>query len=395
VRGMAPFRRIRYAAAATVAILLSFVFRSALPVNAQLSTKDHLAEPGWWPSQTSRSLDEYTGSSACAKCHKQKAADQRTTPMARTLMRAEDADILHAASELSFQNGKYVYKITQRAGRPELSVTDGARTISAALVWAFGTSEVAQSYLFLRDGNYFESRATYFRTLQNIHFTPARALLTPDSLEEAMARPVGMEEIERCFLCHSTAAVVAGKFEPSKLTLSVTCEACHGPGAKHTDAMQASILQGGTGDEQARAVIFDPGKLSPADSVDFCGACHGTWWDVQLAGITGVSKVRSQPYRLQSSKCWGKGDSRITCVACHDPHVPLVREASGYDEKCLKCHVSTVGSKATKEHPGAACPVATKDCATCHMPKIEVPEMHYAFADHLIRVVRPGAPFPE
>jgi len=340
-------------------------------------------------------LDDYAGSAACAKCHKQKAADQPTTPMARTLMHAEDADILHAASELSFQNGKYVYKITQKAGKPELSVTDGTRTISALLVWAFGTSEVAQSYLFVQDGNYFESRATYFRSLKNIHFTPARALLTPSSLEEAMARPVGIEEIERCFLCHSTAAVVAGKFEPSKLKLSVTCEACHGPGVKHSDAMQESILEGGTGDEQARGMIFDPGKLSPADSVDFCGACHGTWWDVKLARISGVSEVRSQPYRLQSSKCWGKGDARITCVACHDPHIPLVREASAYDEKCLKCHVSTIDLKSTKDHPGAACPVATKNCATCHMPKVEVPEMHYAFADHLIRVVRPGAPFPE
>jgi hypothetical protein len=391
---MTPVRRIRYATAAA-AVLFSLAMCSFLPVGAQLSTKDHLTEPGWWPSQTSQSLEDYAGSAACAKCHKQKAAEQRTTPMARTLMHAEDADILHAAYELSFHNGKYVYKIRETAGKPELSVTDGTQTISAPLVWAFGTSEVAQSYLFLRDGNYFESRATYFRTLQNVHFTPARALLTPGSLEEAMARPVGMEEIERCFLCHSTAAVIAGKFEPSKLTPSVTCEACHGPGVNHSDAMQASILQGGTGDDEARALIFDPGKLSPADSVDFCGACHGTWWDVKLAGISGVSQVRSQPYRLQSSKCWGKGDPRITCVACHDPHVPLMREASGYDEKCLKCHVLAVGSKTTRDHPGAACPVATKNCATCHMPKIEVPEMHYAFADHLIRVVRLGASFPE
>jgi hypothetical protein len=28
------------------------------------------------------------------------------------------------------------------------------------------------------------------------------------------------------------------------------------------------------------------------------------------------------------------------------------------------------------------------------MPKIEIPDMHTAFADHLIRVVRPGAPIP-
>jgi hypothetical protein len=30
---------------------------------------------------------------------------------------------------------------------------------------------------------------------------------------------------------------------------------------------------------------------------------------------------------LPLSKCWGNGDERLTCVACHDPHTPTVREA--------------------------------------------------------------------
>jgi hypothetical protein len=364
-------------------------------VRAQLSTDDHLAEPGWWPRRTSRSLDDYAGSAACAKCHKTKAAEQKTTPMARTLMRAEDAETLRSHNLLSFRNDKYLYRITMNAGKPELSVSDGTHTLSAPLLWAFGTGEVGQSYLFQKDGKYFESRVTYFNTLQNLHFTPTRALLFPHDLDEAMARPVNMSEIVRCFSCHSAASSIGGEFAPTKMAAGVTCEACHGPGAKHSNAMQASILQQGVGDEQARALIFDPGKLSPADSVDFCGACHETWWDVKLTRLTGLPNVRAQPYRLQESKCWGKGDPRITCIACHDPHVPLVREASRYDEKCLSCHLAAVGAKPAKDHPGAACPVATKNCVTCHMPKIEVPEMHYAFADHRIRIVRPGDAVPD
>jgi formate-dependent nitrite reductase cytochrome c552 subunit len=30
--------------------------------------------------------------------------------------------------------------------------------------------------------------------------------------------------------------------------------------------------------------------------------------------------------------------------------------------------------------------VATTKCVTCHMPKYDVPEMHYSFTDHLIRI---------
>jgi len=315
--------------------------------------------------------------------------------MAGTLLRAANADVLHQHAELRFQNGKYVYRIHTDGGKPEFSVTDGSRTLAAPLLWAFGTGKVGQSYLFQKGDKYFESRVTYFSTLQNIHFTPTRALLEPHDLEEAMARPVGMPEVKRCFSCHSVGSSIGEKFDTDKLTPGVTCEACHGPGLKHTAAMQASALQGGIGDEEGKRLIFDPAKLSPGDSVDFCGSCHITWWDVKLTHLTGIYNTRSQPYRLMSSKCWGKGDPRITCVACHDPHEPLSEDAGSYDQKCLACHQVAAGTRPTKDHPGAACPVATKSCTSCHMPKIDLPDMHHTFADHRIRIVRPGEPIPE
>jgi len=366
-----------------------------IPVRGQLSTDERLAEPGSWPRKTSHSLEDYAGSPICENCHKAEAAEQETTPMARTLRHAKDSEVLKSHGQLFFSNGNYIYKITMNAGNPELSITDGTHTLSTPLLWAFGTGDVGQSYLFQRDGNYFESRVSYFSSIGNMHFTPGRELVLSHDLEEDMARPVDIGEIRRCFSCHSTASVIAGKFEPGKLTAGITCEACHGPGAGHANEMQASILQQGHGVEHAANLIFDPAKLDPDDSVDFCGACHGTWRDVTDSGIKGLPSVRSQPYRLQNSKCWGTGDPRITCVACHDAHVPLVQELSAYDEKCLNCHLPTPGSKPVSDHPGAACPVSTKNCVSCHMPKIEVPVMHRAFVDHQIRIVRPGDPLPD
>ena len=366
-----------------------------LLLRAQLSTDDHFAEPGWWPRKSPESANEFTGAAACAECHTKKAATQQATPMAGTLIHAADADVLHSKADLTFRNGKYLYRISSNTGKPEFTVTDGERTLSAPLLWAFGTGKVGQSYLYQKDGNYFESRVTYFSTLQNIHFTPTRALLAPHDLEEAMARPVGMPEVKRCFSCHSAGSSVGEKFDTTKLMAGVTCEACHGPGRKHAAAMQASQLQGGFGVEEGRRLIFDPAKLSPGDSVDFCGSCHITWWDVKLTHLVGIYNVRSQPYRLMSSKCWGKGDPRITCAACHDPHEPLSEDAGSYDPKCLACHATTPQAKPTKEHPGAGCPVAKKNCSSCHMPKIDLPDMHHSFADHRIRIVRAGEPFPE
>jgi len=146
------------------------------------------------------------------------------------------------------------------------------------------------------------------------------------------------------------------------------------------------------GVEAGAGLIMNPGRLEPADQVDFCGACHTAWWDVKLLGTTGLPNVRFQPYRLENSRCWGKGDARLTCVACHDPHRPLVRDAAFYDQRCMSCHVAA-GAKPTADHPGRPCPKSTKDCVTCHMPKYEAPDMHFEYTDHQIRIAQPGAPF--
>src|SRR5260370_33293331 len=94
---------------------------------------------------------------------------------------------------------------------------------------------------------------------------------------------------------------------------------------------------------------------------------------------------------------WGflDSDARLACIACHDPHQPLVHDPVLYDEKCLACHVVTPTKKAMLGHPGKACPVRKKDCVTCHMPRVVLPNMHAPFTDNLIRIVRPGAPSPD
>jgi hypothetical protein len=309
-------------------------------------------------------------------------------------MPAAIAEILHANPVLTFNVSQYRYKIDTNAHQSVYSVSDGSRRLSYPLTWAFGTGRVAQSYLFKKDdGGFYESRATYFTHLANLDFTPARALTSPSSLEEAMYRPVPPAEVQRCFACHSTGSSIGGKFDEQHLIPGVTCEACHGPGAAHVKAMDDAPSGKGSSTKPA---VFNSVHLSPSDAVDFCGACHGSWWDVKLAGVKGVSTTRSAPYRLVTSKCWGeKGDTRLTCTACHDPHKQLQTEAAAYDPKCLACHVNSSGAKTTANHPGAACSKANRNCASCHMPKIDVPEMHAGFTDHRIRIAKPSEAFPE
>ena len=281
--------------------------------------------------------------------------------MARAVSHADDAKVLHMHPNLSFSVGPYRYLI-QSGGKHSLyTVTNGTQALSSPLLWAFGTPRVGQSYLFKKaDGHFYEARVTYFETLKNLGFTPTRDLQSPKDVEEAMDRPVGSEEVSRCFGCHTTASTIGDKFDEENLILGVTCEACHGPAARHVAAMK-DFMRGNL-DAAKRGDIFNSAHLDPTDSVEFCGACHGTWWDVKNSGAKGVATTRSAPYRLVMSKCWGKGDARLTCIACHDPHEQLQTDSAAYDHACLKCHANSPGQKPTASHPGAACAVATKDC---------------------------------
>jgi mono/diheme cytochrome c family protein len=67
-----------------------------------------------------------------------------------------------------------------------------------------------------------------------------------------------------------------------------------------------------------------------------------------------------------------------------------------YDDKCLACHAPKGASAKTLAAKNLLrpCPVGTKNCSTCHMPKVALPGAHLDFTDHRIRIVKPGEPFP-
>jgi hypothetical protein len=309
--------------------------------------------------------------------------------MAKACALAADSKVLATHEHLVLRIDPYVYNLTRAGDSTVLSVSDGARSASAALGWAFGEGEVGETYVFVRGGAFYEGRLSYLPVLGALDITPGQQSSTPSDIDKALGRPLEAEETHLCFGCHNTASSTGGRFDPDHLILGVTCEACHGPGAKHVVAIKAGRTAEGL------AHVLNPARLDPVDSVDFCGACHRTWADVMESGMEGVATIRFQPYRLELSRCWGKGDSRITCLACHDPHQPLSRDPGSYDDRCLRCHLPSKRSTRASDQPGAACPRSTRDCVTCHMPKYEVPGTHREFTDHRIHIVRADQDRPD
>jgi len=299
---------------------------------------------------------------ACATCHPVEAKSQASTAMKRALTPARDSAILKANPNLQYRSGNYRWSITREAGEPVYSVTDGSRRVSAKLQWAFGVGTMGQTYVYEQNGALYESTLSYYTLTKSLDFTPGHLDRPRRNIDEAAGRLIDSAEVRRCFNCHANNAT-----EP--VTTGVQCEHCHAGAATHAASHSKMI------------------RLSQATAEEIsnlCGACHRTWEDIAVNGPKSVQNIRFQPYRLANSKCYDAADRRISCTACHDPHAATIRQSTSYDAKCLNCHVQ-----------GKVCRVGRQDCVTCHMPKTEIPGIHFAFTDHWIRVTHAGEPYPQ
>ncbi len=322
---------------------------------------------------------------ACAGCHSAQAQTQPYTPMGRALQMPGTDPTLNSHPRLTFQKFGYTYVVETKNGQSTYSVTDGTRTITLPIHWNFGKG--AQTWMFERDGTYYESLVSYYPSIDGLEITTGDSSITPTTIDEAVGRKLRPSEPKDCFGCHSTGAVSNGQLTLGGLESGVTCEHCHAGASAH----MVSAFQG-QGMETAPP---DLRKLSSEDISNFCGQCHRSWETVVRSHWRGEIDVRFQPYRLANSKCFNGTDPRISCIACHDPHKELVTDTAAYDVKCMACHAVKGTASNASQATAKACPVATNNCASCHMPEVKLPNGLMSFHDHLIRIVSPGAAYPD
>jgi Cytochrome c554 and c-prime len=300
--------------------------------------------------------------------------------MAHAVTSATPEAFANIPHEMRFHSGSYDYLVSRTATGAEYAVTDGQQAATVALNWVFGDRQFGDTFLYQQNGIYFESRVSYYRLPNGLDFTTGHPRFRPNRIQIALGRPMSPDEPPLCFGCHSTASSTEGQFHPERLIPGVTCEACHGPGAEHVVQMSLEY------DANTPTLIFNPARLAPADSVDFCGACHRTSADVSASAVTGIFTLRFPAYRLEQSACWGEGDARLSCTACHDPHKPRVQNSAFYDKVCVSCHSPAAGGRNGTTHAIGICKVSNHNCVNCHMPKYRIPSMHTEFTDHKIAV---------
>jgi hypothetical protein len=302
--------------------------------------------------------------------------------MANALLTGAQSEILKSHPKLLFRQGPFSYTIERRGNQSWYTVYDGKKEISVPIEWAFGLGTAGQTYVIHRDNAWFESRVSYYREIDGLDLTVGARPDPPGGLEEAIGRGLSVRGVGECFSCHSTGALRDGVLHTESLRPGVQCQRCHEEADAHLAAFQRSGAD--------KVVPRRLSQLTTEEMAEFCGQCHRTWVQIASQGPQDINNVRFQPYRLTNSKCYDPTDRRIQCTACHDPHAEVVSEASFYDSRCLACHSSPTGGKAGAK----VCRTASANCASCHLPKIRIPEAHNAFTDHWIRIVKPGEPYP-
>lgn len=336
---------------------------------------------------------------ACAGCHRAIYEQYEATPMARASGPAMDGLIegsfTHAASGVG-------YRIFKRDGAGWLSyarpavAAGGYLNGQVKLAYFIGSNTRGRTYLFERDGYWFETPVNWYAKKRVWDMAP--------NYLTAREMPLTLPVDANCLHCHVSGVETAlpgarNHFARAPFTNSgIGCASCHGDASEHLRT-------------SGKTAVLNPAKLDPVRRDSVCLQCHlegetAVYWRGHslatyrpgaklfdsVAYFAGQGEVgpkeraTSQYEALLQSVCKRASGDRMTCTTCHDPHASQTTATSAariayYRSKCLGCHT---GAKfAAAHHP------EQPDCATCHMPRSASEDIaHEQVTDHRIQIPR-------
>jgi len=323
---------------------------------------------------TAAETRSYVGSKVCAECHPTEFRRQSASAHAQALSPASRHNLLQqfaSGPELRRDPG-YRFRFSLHAGELSVTVFDAGNYLEIPVQWAFGAGHQAVTFVSRIERNwYLEHAFTYYSALHRMGPTPGHEERQPNTLVEAAGFVYKTRDpltgIVRCFACHATGPVDAGREAIQPAEPGVHCEACHGPGSLHARA----------GD---RKRIDNPGRMTAVQRNVFCGGCHRPPEapDGQI-DWNFAWNVRHQPSYLRQSACFRKSNGALSCLTCHDPHDSAEHETGYYNRICTGCHREA--HRATAGHG---------NCVDCHMPMVS-PQPPLRFANHWIGIYSAGA----
>lgn len=293
--------------------------------------------------------------SNCASCHPREVHSYAHSRMATAMMPATGSPFALNLPTQPLRESADGYAFKYRVTDQGISVTASRGTDQAEglIQWVVGSGEQGQTPFVQTPKGIAQHRVSYFPQLQRYGITVGDDAGTSSNAESALGRIWKRADLAQCLNCHATSVST----DLTTFTPGIQCIRCH-PGAQEH--------------ARGRGTPLNPGKLSAAAQVAFCGDCHRS---KAPGSDRDLENVRFQPLRLMKSRCFASG--QLSCTTCHDAHADALRSTVFYNQKCLSCHPKQAHRTAVQDN----------DCVRCHMPAVQ---LHPAlrFTDHFIRVAK-------
>ena len=390
----------------------------------------------WWllgnstrtlPPQAAAAI--YVGAKICASCHAGEYQAWQGSHHRLAMQEASESAVLGDFDNAKFRHYGVESTFFRRDGKFMVR-TDGpdGKLADFEIGRTFGVWPLQQYLIGLPGGRYqalgiaWDSRAKSEGGQRWFHVYPNERMDHKDPLHwTGLYQNWNLE----CAACHSTNLKkgydAAGKtYDTTFSEINVACEACHGPGSRHTEwAKQArapSPQQGDKGFVVLKTNWKDAWKFQAADArhaqrdkaadaaaMSTCAACHARRSAIAQGGAPGAPlEDTHRPALLTPPNYYADGQQReevyvwssflqtqmyrkgVTCMDCHDAHALKLR-AEG-NALCTRCHSAAAFD--TEKHHFHKAGTAGSQCVECHMPArsyMVIDERR----DHGIRVPRP------
>jgi predicted CXXCH cytochrome family protein len=319
-----------------------------------------------------------------------------------------------------------------RRGGKFLVRTDGpdGKLGEFELAYTFGADPLQQYLVSFPDGRLqtlglaWDSRPRAEGGQRWFHLYPGVTLRPPDPLHWT-----GREQTWnfQCAECHSTDLrkrydLATNRYATTWAELTVSCEACHGPGSAHVAWAEARpagaprapgatglVVRLGRGEgtwaikDTQRGIAEWAGPARSSAEVDACARCHARrrpiveaypygqpFLDTHVPALLEPGLYYPDGQILGEVYEWGSFvQSRmrragVTCSDCHEPHRGTLRAAG--NAVCVQCHLPARFDTPAHHHHRAVSEAAR--CVSCHMPSRTYMVVDPR-RDHSFRVPRP------
>ena len=387
--------------AATAVIVLS------LPVYAVKEGRQRAR----WDAADLAPAFTFVGRDRCAECHEEETEAWSGSDHDNAMAPADSANVRGDFSGVEFEHKGITSRFTTRDGRYFVYTEgSGGGMGEFEIAYTFGW-EPLQQYLIAFPGGRYQALSLAWNTEREewFHLYPDRDIPADDWLHWTRSAQTwnGM-----CAECHSTN--LQKGFDPETDSFSTTwseidvsCEACHGPGSRHSEWADLPPM--------ARPEVADYDLAVPTSGitsrqqVELCAPCHSRrtelgdyahgkadLMDHLIPALLEERLYESDGQILEEVYVWGSFvqskmyRNDVRCSDCHDAHSLKLKYED--NELCAQCHRADTYD--VFEHhfhedlTEAGEPNEGTLCVKCHMP--ERPYMVVDWrADHSLRIPRP------